>query len=65
MHIGDFTITEIAQTIEEKNDLLTWFVIKYPKAAKMLFGWDPKKDDPKIADFTSFSEQIEIIRFEL
>ena len=53
----------IFKTIEEKNELLVWYVTKYPKAAKYLFGWDPKKDDPKTADFTSFSKLIEIIQF--
>jgi deazaflavin-dependent oxidoreductase (nitroreductase family) len=53
---------ELLSTIEEKNDLLTWYVTKYPKAAKMLFGWDPKKDDPTTADFTSFSKLIEIVK---
>ena len=53
----------VFETIEEKNELLIWYVTKYPKAAKYLFGWDPKNDDPKTADFTSFSELIEIIQF--
>lgn len=51
------------KTVEEKNDLLKWYVIKYPKAAKMLFGWNPKEDDPVTADFTSFSKMIEIVKF--
>ena len=53
----------VFRTIEEKNELLIWYVTKYPKAAKYLFGWDPKNDDPKTADFTSFSKLIEIIQF--
>ncbi len=57
---ASFTVFE---TTEEKNELLIWYVTKYPKAAKYLFGWDPKNDDPKTADFTSFSELIEIVQF--
>ena len=53
---------ELLKSIEEKNDLLIWYVTKYPKAAKMLFGWDPKNDNPATADFTSFSELIEIVK---
>lgn len=53
----------VFKTIEEKNELLVWYVTKYPKAAKYLFGWDPKNDDPETADFTSFSELIEIVQF--
>ena len=52
------------KTVGEKNELLTWYVSEYPKAAKMLFGWNPKEDDPATADFTSFSEMIEIIKFD-
>ena len=57
------TSFKLLKTIEEKNKLLIWYVTKYPKAAKYLFGWDPKNDNPKTADFTSFSELIEIVQF--
>ena len=53
----------VLETIEEKNKLLVWYVTQYPKAAKYLFGWDPKNDDPETADFTSFSRLIEIVQF--
>ena len=36
---------------------------KFSKAAKMLFGWDPKKDKIETVDFTSFSELVEVIKF--
>lgn len=49
-------------TIEEKNDFLIWYVSKYPKAAKLLFGWNSKTDDLETADFTSLSELIEIVK---
>ena len=54
---------EIIQTIEEKNALFKWYVTKYPKAAKMLFGWDPKNDIVETADFTTFSELVEVVKF--
>lgn len=54
---------ETIQTVEEKNDLFKWYVTKFPKAAKMLFGWDPKKDKIETVDFTSFSELVEVIKF--
>ncbi len=53
---------ELLSSIEEKNDLFKWYVEKYPKAAKMLFGWNPKEDDLTTADFTSFSELVEIVK---
>ena len=57
------TSFELIQTIEEKNNLFKWYVVKYPKAAKMLFGWDSKTDDVETADFTSFSKLIEVVKF--
>ena len=56
---------QVLETTEEKNDLLKWYVDKYPKAGKMLFGWDPSIDRVETADFTSFSKLIEIIKFKL
>jgi len=56
---------DVLETIEEKNNLFKWYVKKYPKAAKMLFGWDPKTDNPETADFTSFSELVEIVKFDM
>ncbi|OLS32882.1 MAG: hypothetical protein HeimAB125_04550 [Candidatus Heimdallarchaeota archaeon AB_125] len=53
---------ELLPSIEEKNDLFKWYVTEYPKAAKMLFGWNPKEDDPTKADFASFSELVEIVK---
>ena len=53
---------ELLASIEKKNDLFKWYVTKYPKAAKMLFGWDPKTDDAVTADFTSFSELVEVVK---
>ncbi len=56
---------QVLETIEEKNELFKWYVSKYPKAAKMLFGWNLKTDDPETADFTSFSELVEIVKFDI
>ena len=53
----------IFQSVEEKNELFVWYVKEYPTAAKYLFGWNPKSDNPETADFTSFSELVEIIQF--
>ncbi|MCG3221394.1 MAG: nitroreductase family deazaflavin-dependent oxidoreductase [Candidatus Heimdallarchaeota archaeon] len=54
---------EIIQTIEEKNALFKWYVTRFPKAAKMLFGWNSKKDIVEKADFTTFSELVEVVKF--
>jgi deazaflavin-dependent oxidoreductase (nitroreductase family) len=50
--------------IEDKNQKLTimkWYVKNFGKAAKMLFGWDPKNDDPETIDFTKLINLISII----
>ncbi len=54
---------EIIQTIEEKNALFKWYVSKFPKAAKMLFGWDPKNNKVETVDFTTFSELVDVVKF--
>ena len=48
-----------------KNEFFKWYVSKYPTAAKYLFGWNPKKDVLETTDFSSFSELVEIIRFDI
>jgi len=53
---------EVILNIEEKNELFKWYVIKFPKAAKMLFGWNPKSDNIETADFTSFSKLVEVVK---
>ena len=53
---------EILTSVAEKNNFFKWYVFKYPKAAKMLFGWDSKTDNIETADFTFFSELIEILK---
>lgn len=55
---------ETLKTVEEKNNFLTWYITKYPKAAKMLFGWDPKNDKIESSDFSSLSKLIEIMKFD-
>ena len=52
----------IYRRMEWLNELFKWYVIKFPKAAKMLFGWDPKSDSIETADFTSFSKLIEVVK---
>jgi deazaflavin-dependent oxidoreductase (nitroreductase family) len=58
-----FTATfEVIEDITEKNNMFQWYVVQFPTAAKMLFGWDPKNDDPATANFTPFSELVEVIK---
>ena len=47
---------------DEKPNLFKSYVTEYPRAAKMLLGWDPGTDDPETADFSSLIRLIEIVR---
>jgi len=42
---------EFISEISQKIKILKWYVAKYSKAAKMLFGWDPKNDDIETTNF--------------
>ncbi|MHA1829534.1 MAG: nitroreductase family deazaflavin-dependent oxidoreductase [Candidatus Heimdallarchaeaceae archaeon] len=53
---------KVIENVAEKNEFFKWYVKKYPSAAKYLFGWDPKLDDPETADFSSFSKMIELLQ---
>jgi deazaflavin-dependent oxidoreductase (nitroreductase family) len=47
----------------QKLEIIKWYVINHGKAAKMLFGWDRKRDDPETTDFSKMLELLSIIRF--
>jgi len=53
---------EIVENTAKKEDIFKWYVKKHPRAAKMLFGWEPKKDDPETTDFSRVAEFIVIVR---
>lgn len=53
---------EIVDDLLEKENTIKKYVIKYPRSSKMLFGWNPKKDDPETANITSLSNKIVIVR---
>ncbi len=47
---------------EQKISILKWYISKYGKSAKVLFGWDPKKDDLNSVDLSKLSEMSTIIQ---
>ena len=49
---------QIIIDITERKRLLEWYIKKYPKAAKMLMGWDPKEDKIEEKDLTFIAENI-------
>jgi deazaflavin-dependent oxidoreductase (nitroreductase family) len=54
-----FTIIE---QWEEKEEIIKWYINEYPMAAKLLFGWDSKTDDPEETDVSSLLEFLQIIQ---
>ncbi|MBY8990258.1 MAG: nitroreductase family deazaflavin-dependent oxidoreductase [Candidatus Lokiarchaeota archaeon] len=53
---------DFIQDESEKLKIVKWYVNNHSKSAKMLFGWNPKKDNPEITDFSEFLKMISIIR---
>ena len=49
----------------EKERFITWYVSNHPRAANLLFGWDPDNDTIKNTDFSEIANLIEIIRLQL
>ncbi len=47
---------------EAIEETMRWYVKKYPRSSTMLFGWDPKKDDPETADIASLVDAIKIVK---
>ena len=47
----------------QKIEIIKWYVINHGKSAKMLFGWDRKRDDPETTDFSKMLNILSIIRF--
>ncbi|MFX1305459.1 MAG: nitroreductase/quinone reductase family protein [Promethearchaeota archaeon] len=50
--------------IDEKEmiSIIKWYVINHKRSAKLLFGWNPKLDDPEKTDFSKMLKTIKIIR---
>jgi deazaflavin-dependent oxidoreductase (nitroreductase family) len=47
---------------EEIEGTMRWYVKKFPGSSKMLFGWNPKKDDPETADMASLVDALKIVK---
>jgi len=53
---------EFVTNEDQKLEIMRWYVVNYGKAAKMLFGWNPKTDDPETTDFTNLLKMISIVK---
>ena len=52
---------EYVSDINQKIAIMRWYVSKYTKAAKMLFGWDPQNDNLETTDFSNLASLITVI----
>ena len=52
------------EDIEEKIEIIKWYVKKHPIASKKLFGWDPENDDPESDALREFAISLPIIRLK-
>jgi deazaflavin-dependent oxidoreductase (nitroreductase family) len=43
--------------------LIKWYVTKHGRVAKLLFGWDPKLDDPETANFSKLIKLVVLVQF--
>ncbi len=54
---------EIVRETDEKLRIIKWYIVKHGRSSKMLFGWNPKTDDPETTDFTNLLKLISIVKF--
>ncbi|MFX1462083.1 MAG: nitroreductase family deazaflavin-dependent oxidoreductase [Promethearchaeota archaeon] len=47
---------------KEMLSIIKWYVLNHNRSAKLLFGWNPKFDDPEKTDFSKMLKTITIIR---
>lgn len=52
---------EYISDVAEKQTIMKWYVAKYSKAAKVLFGWDPQKDNLETANFEKIASLLSIV----
>ncbi len=53
---------EVVDDFSEKLQILKTYVTKWPKAARTLFGYNPKHDTPDSIDLSQIAKLIKIIR---
>ena len=52
---------EFISDIFQKVTIMKWYVDNYSKAAKVLFGWDPQKDNLETANFEKLASLTTIV----
>jgi len=65
IQIGFKKIKPAVEFIDDQDkikEIMHWYIQKFPGSSKMLFGWDPKKDNLETADLSSLAEALKIVR---
>ena len=52
---------EIVSDIDQKITITKWYITKYGRAAKLLFGWDPKNDNKETANFRKLADLLTMV----
>ncbi|MFX1574392.1 MAG: nitroreductase/quinone reductase family protein [Promethearchaeota archaeon] len=52
---------EFVSDINQKLTIFKWYISKFSKAAKVLFGWDPKKDNLETTNLSKLTNLITIV----
>ncbi len=53
---------EIIGNTDDKLRILKRYLVKHGRSSKMLFGWNPKSDDPETTDITNLLKLITIVK---
>ena len=53
--------TEYLLDKNQKLEIMKWYISKYGRAAKILFGWDPKTDYIESTDLSKLSNLLTIV----
>ena len=54
---------EIIGNTDEKLRIMKWYLVNHGRSSKMLFGWNPRTDDPETTDYTNLLKLITIVKF--
>ena len=68
LRIGFKTYHPEVEFIEDSvivEEMIRWYVKKYPRSSKMIFGWNPNRDDSEETDLTSLVKVIKIVKLSL
>ena len=52
---------KIIEGMSEIEKFLKWYSKNHPRFAKVFYGWDPKRDNPDTADFSSFANYLTLL----